>query len=315
MALLGAGRWGTSHLRTLLGNDEVELAAICDRDEGALAAAGGLAPNARLARHLDDLDLRALDALVVATSTATHASIAAAALEAGLHVLLEKPLASRPADVSVVLGAARRAGRTLMLGCQMLHHPAHRALVAIAPSLSPHALRTVRASRPRASADGLLEALAPHDLATVVTLLDTLRPGARLRCEDAGLERDSTIVAHLRSDDPAPLSVELRWARTSGPIVRTTTLSSLHGDVTVDEATGGLSCQPTSHPTPESALSLQLSAFIRRTRGLPAPGLSLEQIETVAQLADAIAVAVESRRDSSPRVNRVSRWRNEESRH
>jgi hypothetical protein len=62
-------------------------------------------------------------------------------------------------------------------------------------------------------------------------------------------------------------------------------------------------------------LSLQLSAFVRRVRGLPSAGLSLDQIDAVASLADAIERRASRSRESSAWVNRVSRWRNEESRH
>jgi predicted dehydrogenase len=316
MALVGAGRWGKNHLHTLLASEEVELVAVCESDELALAAAAHLAPEAIHARSLGELDLRQLDALVVATPTRTHAAVATAALERGLHVLLEKPVCSRPNEVSAVLEAARRSDRTLMLGCQMLHHPAHRALVALAPALEPHTVTTVRSSRPRAGGDVLLEALAPHDLATAVSLLEAVRPGARLRCTEAVVERDGTLVAHLLSDSPNWLSVELRWARTSGPLLRTTTLVGHRGALTLDEASGRLSEGKHDELGPhETPLSLQLSAFVRRIRGLPSPGLSFDQIAAVASLSDAIERTLARSRESTGPVNRVSRWRNEESRH
>jgi predicted dehydrogenase len=322
MALLGAGRWGMNHLRTLLASDEVELAAICESDEVALAAAARLAPGATRARHLAELDPRRIDALVIATPTSTHAALAVLALDQGLHVLLEKPICSNPREVEVVLDAARRSGRALMLGCQMLHHPAHRALLELLPALDPRSVCAVRASRPRAGGDGLLEALAPHDLATAVSLLHAVQPGARLRCEDALLERDATLVAHLLSDGPRPLTFELRWARTTGPLLRKTIVRGAGGTATLDEAQGRLSTgiEGDRGPTPPLApgvtpLSLQLSAFVRRVRGLPSAGLSLDQIDAVASLADAIERRASRSRESSAWVNRVSRWRNEESRH
>jgi predicted dehydrogenase len=288
MALVGAGRWGTNHLRTLVASQEVEVAAICETDAVALASAGLITPSATLSQSFHALDLRGLDALIVASPTVTHAAFAQAALERGLHVLLEKPLCARPSEVAPVLDAARRSGRTLMLGCQMLHHPAYRALLDLAPALEAQSVRTLRASHPRAGSDGILEALAPHDLATVVSLLEAVRPGARVQVEGALIERDGTLVAHLLSD-PSGLSFELRWARSVGPVVRSTTVAGTRGSVTLDEASGRLSvgrCDTLA--TGVTPLSLQLSAFVRRIRGLPAVGLTLEQIETVAHLADAI---------------------------
>ena len=82
------------------------------------------------------LDEAALDALIVCSPNGTHAEIALAALDAGLHVLVEKPLCITVADADRLVAAQARAGRTLQVGYQKRHD---RAFTALAGALDPGA--------------------------------------------------------------------------------------------------------------------------------------------------------------------------------
>jgi len=112
IAVIGAGYWGPNLARNFRSSDRWELAAVCDKDEGrARKVAAGVDVETSVMRLLARDDV---DAVAVATPAHTHRAIAVAALEAGKHVLVEKPLASsRPEALDVVRLAAER-GLTLM---------------------------------------------------------------------------------------------------------------------------------------------------------------------------------------------------------
>jgi predicted dehydrogenase len=124
IAVVGAGGWGINHVRAFARARDAQLAAVADLSEAALNRAAGLAPRARKLRSLDEvLAEPEIDAVVLATPATTHAAQACQALEAGKHVLVEKPLALSSADAERVVAAAERAHRVLMVGHIMLYHP------------------------------------------------------------------------------------------------------------------------------------------------------------------------------------------------
>src|SRR6185295_7735380 len=75
------------------------------------------------------------DAVCISTYTDTHAAYAIAALEAGAHVFLEKPIAVTIADAERVVEAARRAKRALVIGYILQVHPSWQAFTDIARTL------------------------------------------------------------------------------------------------------------------------------------------------------------------------------------
>src|SRR3954467_3698166 len=96
VALVGAGYWGARLARTLAAADASELRAVCDLDAARARdvahAHGGVATTSSTAVMFDDT----IDAVVIATPSTTHADLVADALDAGRHVLVEKPLAVAP---------------------------------------------------------------------------------------------------------------------------------------------------------------------------------------------------------------------------
>lgn len=119
--------------RVLLQKD-VRLAAICDTDANARDHAQGLAKRDSPRSYTDYrevLDLKDVDAVVIATPCDLHAPMAVAALEAGKHVYCEKPLGVTPEQVSAVLHAAARAKTLLQIGQQLRYVPALREMVRL----------------------------------------------------------------------------------------------------------------------------------------------------------------------------------------
>lgn len=89
---------------------------------------GDLTSCPRLGSFEDGLALR-LDLMVIATHPASHADLALRAMEAGAHVFVEKPLATTVADALRVVARARDAGRKLVAGHILRHHPSWRRLI------------------------------------------------------------------------------------------------------------------------------------------------------------------------------------------
>src|SRR5262249_3868405 len=108
------------------------VVAAADTSEEALERAGRAAELAHRFRDWHDLvALDHLDVVDVCTPNRTHSAIALAALEAGKHVLCEKPLATTAEEVTVLRDAARVAGRVLMAAQHLRFDPACRQLKAL----------------------------------------------------------------------------------------------------------------------------------------------------------------------------------------
>lgn len=129
VGILGVGYWGPNLVRSFEEVPGCEVRYICDSRQDALARLGRRLPTARLTTDFKDL-LRDgdLDAVVIATPAATHASLASRALAAGKHVLVEKPLAHDVGSAEKLVALAEQYGRVLMVGHTFEYNPAVRKL-------------------------------------------------------------------------------------------------------------------------------------------------------------------------------------------
>jgi predicted dehydrogenase len=127
LALVGCGYWGPKVVRASASVPEVEVAALIDRD---LRLAENLQRNytsARVADSLTDvLENEEVDAVIVATPPETHTEVAAEALMAGKHVLVEKPLARSADDCRLLGSLAEERDLRLMVGHTFRFSPAVR---------------------------------------------------------------------------------------------------------------------------------------------------------------------------------------------
>ena len=116
IAVIGAGYWGPNLVRNFRNSPDWDLVAVCDLDPQRAARVVGdrstVAVETDVSRlvHRDDVD-----AIAIATPARTHADLAIAALEAGKHVLVEKPLATNLEDARRMVQVASDMGRALML--------------------------------------------------------------------------------------------------------------------------------------------------------------------------------------------------------
>jgi predicted dehydrogenase len=115
VAVVGAGYWGPNLARNFRGSPDWDLVAVCDLDAARAAKVVGDRSTVEVETSLDALLARDdIDAVAVATPAQTHCAIALQALDAGKHVLVEKPLAASRADAELMVQRAAERGLVLM---------------------------------------------------------------------------------------------------------------------------------------------------------------------------------------------------------
>jgi len=172
LAVIGAGYWGKNLVRVL--GELGALAAVCDADE-ELAAKLARDHGGEGRRLQDVLDDPAITSVAVAAPAALHAELASAALEAGKHVFVEKPLALRVADAIPVVELAESRGLTLMVGHLLQYHPAFLALrdrvaAGVIGKLQYVYSNRLNLGKIRREED-ILWSFAPHDLSMILSLV------------------------------------------------------------------------------------------------------------------------------------------------
>lgn len=131
VGIIGLGINGSMHLRGFSKHDDCRVAAVCDIDMELCKAAARILPDNKLLIFTDYkkmLKEAALDAVAVCTPTFQHTPIALAAIEKGLDVLLEKPIAPTIKETDEVIKKAFDAGRVVQVGLVYRHSNLFRTL-------------------------------------------------------------------------------------------------------------------------------------------------------------------------------------------
>ena len=139
IGLLGCGHVGDVHRQRLLA-ESVDITAICDPDSDSLASMAARLPRRpKLFRsEMDLLNSEGLvDAVVVCTPHGTHERQIRAALEAGVHVLCEKPFVTESAKATALVAEARRKGLALFVSYTRRSRGHARFLIAAAERIGP----------------------------------------------------------------------------------------------------------------------------------------------------------------------------------
>jgi predicted dehydrogenase len=171
IGVIGCGRMGAFHVRNYTGLDCARLVAVADPDEASRRRAIGDAKVAEYANWRDLIEFGSgeLDAVSIACPSELHATVAIEALAAGLHVLVEKPIATTLPDALRMRGAAMEANRKLMVGHVERFNPAVaklRQLVAEGRLGTVYRAHTTRVGPlpTRIQDTGVAIDLATHDL-------------------------------------------------------------------------------------------------------------------------------------------------------
>ena len=230
VAVVGCGHLGTIHARLLAAREDAELVAVVD----PVPAARDRAATAHGCRSLaSPLELEGLvDAAVVASPTDLHAESALPLLEAGIDVLVEKPIASNRREAERIVGAADRHGRVVAVGHVERFNPAWP--VAVARVGSPVAVEAHRRApfTFRSLDVGVVLDLMIHDIDLVLSL----RPGRLVDVHGTAITatggHEDAARVHLRFD--SGFVADLTASRIHPGVDRSMTLWGRSGLVSVD---------------------------------------------------------------------------------
>ena len=124
IGMIGAGRWGGNWIRTLAALPNTELRWVCDVSPASLEKIRQQFPQVKTTTCLDDLlNDATLEGVVIATIAPTHFDVARKALQAGKHVMVEKPMTLTTSDAIDLTQLAKRLRRVLMVGHLLEYHP------------------------------------------------------------------------------------------------------------------------------------------------------------------------------------------------
>jgi predicted dehydrogenase len=216
MAVVGYGYWGPNLVRNIVERPELELAALCERDEERAAAFSAKVPNVPWVRDYDDiLGDPEIDAVVVATPPKTHYGLVKAALMAGKHVMVEKPLATTGADAADLVDIANARGLTLMPGHTFVYSPPVnkvRDLIRTGKLGEVYFVTSSRMNLGKYQPDGVICDLAPHDLSILLYWLD--EPVVEVAATGRSVFQDhvpETAFMTLTFASGATANVQLSW--------------------------------------------------------------------------------------------------------
>lgn len=129
IAVIGAGYWGPNLVRNFSNTKGARVVTVCDLSEDRLQRIGGVYPSVKLEKYFDAvLKDENVHAVAIATPVRTHYALAKAALEAGKHVLLEKPMAESSAEAKTLMELAQKLNRVLLVDHTFIYMGAVRKL-------------------------------------------------------------------------------------------------------------------------------------------------------------------------------------------
>jgi predicted dehydrogenase len=175
VGVVGLGYWGPNLVRNF--DDLAELVWLCDLDEELRSRFATRYPNAQVTADYGDLLAdETLDAIVVATPVPTHYALAKQALEAGKHVMVEKPPAMHAAEMDELVRIAADRDLVLMPGHLLLYHPGVLKLKELVDTGELGDVLCVYGNRQNLGIvrtnENALWSLGVHDLSVILYLLD-----------------------------------------------------------------------------------------------------------------------------------------------
>ena len=216
-AVIGAGYWGPNIIRNLHTTPGATVKAVCDIDRAALTKIARRWPSVAF-----ETDVRrvlrddAIEAVAIATPVGTHAELAEAALLAGKHVFVEKPLASSSSDAMALIALAKQRGLVLMPGHTFLYSPAVTYIRTLIRDGKLGEIQFISMSRLNLGLHqpgvSVIWDLGPHDISILRYWLDEMP--ARVSAMSRGcVVHDTPDVAflNLQFGSGTIASIEIGW--------------------------------------------------------------------------------------------------------
>jgi predicted dehydrogenase len=179
IGVVGYGYWGPNLVRNFASTVGARVIAICDMDSSKLDGGKRLYPTVTITKTFRDLLTdRRIEAIAIATPVSTHYELALAALKAGKHVLVEKPLAQTSEEVCRLIEEAERRKLILMVDHTFLYTPAVqkiRDLIAEGALGNIYYYNGIRASLGLFQSDvNVIWDLAVHDVSIIQHILNEM---------------------------------------------------------------------------------------------------------------------------------------------
>ena len=277
LAVVGAGQFGRHHCRVIHESAAAELSAVVDIDAGRAAEAAAPAG----ARSLTDARELAgqVDAAVVAVPTTAHEEVGCALLEAGIDLLVEKPVALDIASATRLIETAERYGRILQVGHVERFNPAVVELerrVTLPLFFEIHRLNEFS---PRSLDVDVVLDLMIHDVDIVLAL--TRAEPQEIRAAGISILSDKVDIANVRLQFPNGCVANLTASRVSTERARKLRLFQPHQYISLDYSEKNMAIFTVDEYrrigfekpriTPAESLKLQLEAFLNciKTRKPP----------------------------------------------
>ena len=215
VGLAGLGYWGPNLARNF--DELADLAWLCDLSDEHRERFAMRYPSARLTADFDELLADdGVEAVVIATPVVTHFELAKRALEAGKHVLVEKPPALTAAETEELVSTAEENARVLMPGHLLLYHPGVAHLKGLLTSGELGEVLYVYGNRQNLGQirkdENALWSLGVHDLSVILHLLEEEPSEAWARGESFLTEGvEDVVFCYLRFPSGKVAHMHLSW--------------------------------------------------------------------------------------------------------
>jgi predicted dehydrogenase len=212
LGVVGVGVMGSNHARVIAELPGIEFVGVADPDRPqANFVAQTL--GCKAVGHLDELIELGIDAATIAAPTHLHHDLALACIGRGIHVMVEKPIASSAEEGRSIIAAARRAGVILMVGHVERFNP---AVAAIKEAIHGEDILSIAITRvgpfpPRMSNVGVVIDLAVHDIDLIRWFTDSDIVEVQPQLSSAMAEREDIALLQFRTASGVLAHINTNW--------------------------------------------------------------------------------------------------------
>jgi predicted dehydrogenase len=287
IGVIGVGTMGSNHARVLAGLSSVNFIGVADPDRGQRDLVTRVL-GCPAVSELEALLRLGVDAVTIAAPTHLHHEIALTCIDRGIHVLVEKPIASTVEEGRDIIAAARKAGVTLMVGHVERFNP---AVTAIKQAIKGEDILSIAITRvgpfpPRMSNVGVVIDLAVHDIDLIRWFTDSDIVEVQPQLSSAIAEREDIALLQFRTASGVLAHINTNWITPFK--ARSVTIATrgkyLTGDLLTRQVTECFGFQPdgaysmrhvsVGHDEP---LRSELIAFVDAVRNGAAPAVTGEE--------------------------------------
>ena len=217
VAVVGTGAWGKNLVRNFHQFPDVEIACCCDSDKAKREAIAMSYPGLNTTGNFEDvLADESIMAVIIASSAVAHHTLAKAALLAGKHVYVEKPLALSTDHAEELVALAEAGNLKLMVGHLLLYHPAVTYLKELVDSGELGEVFYIYSQRVNLGKirqdENALWSFAPHDISVILYLLGKLPESVSARGESylqQGVE--DVVFVNMKFPDRKMAQLQVSW--------------------------------------------------------------------------------------------------------